>query len=234
MSVTDLDSRLGSVAALVRQGAVLADIGTDHAYLPLFLLREGQISFAYCCDVAEGPLERARENAADTPYLDRMRFILTDGLSGLSDEPIDDVCICGMGGELIACIIDRAAFLRDGRYRLILQPMTKQEHLRTYLAAHGFSIEKEVFSEAEGKFYVTMLVGFGVAPRALSPVEALMGTTEAIDPRNRAQLCYFLSRRRALICTVEGKHRGGLDTEDEEALIRAIEQALMRGGDLSQ
>ena len=226
MSSESLDARLGSVATLVRQGAVLADIGTDHAYLPLFLLRTGRIRAALCCDVAEGPLARARENVMRTPYHERVRFVLTDGLCGLAQEEIDDITICGMGGELIGSILEAAPFLQDGRYRLILQPMTRQEHLRAFLYAHGFAIEKEVFSEAEGKVYVAMQVSYCGRVRALTPAEALMGASDRIDRMNTAQLAYFTAKRRALVAMVEGKMRGGHDASEERLLIAAIDRAL--------
>lgn len=226
MSTESLDARLGSVAALVRQGAVLADIGTDHAYLPLFLLRTGRISRAFCCDVAEGPLARARENVAQTPYGDAIRFVLTDGLCGLAHERIDDITICGMGGELIGSILEAAPFVRDARYRLILQPMTKQEHLRAYLYSRGFRIDEEVYSLAEGKAYVAMRVSYDGAVQQLTPVEAMMGLTEHVVADDAACRAYFTVRRRALAATAEGKMRGGHDTREEQTLIAAIDAAL--------
>lgn len=227
MSAESLDARLGSVAALVRQGAVLADIGTDHAYLPLFLLRTGRISSAFCCDVAEGPLARARENAAATPYADRIRFVLTNGLCGLESEDIDDITVCGMGGELICSILEAAPFVRDERYRLILQPMTKQEHLRAYLYANGFHIEKEVYSEAEGKVYVAMLVSYDGRVREVTSAEALMGTVDKIDPGDKAQAAYFANKRRTLLAAAQGKMRGGQDASEEEMLMSAIDRAFL-------
>ena len=226
MSVQSPDARLGSVAALVRQGAVLADIGTDHAYLPLFLLQTGRIDAAFCCDVAEGPLARARENAATTPYTDRIRFMLTDGLHGLEGEAIDDIAICGMGGELICSILEAAPFVRDARYRLLLQPMTKQDALRSYLYSRGFRIEEEVYSVAEGKAYVAMCVSYDGCPRALSATEAMMGLTRHIAAEDTARAAYFMGRRRALASAVEGKRIGGCDTREDEMLIEAIDAAF--------
>ena len=75
-------ARLRAAADFVRQDAVFADIGTDHAYLPLFLLSEGRIRHAVCADIAEGPLTAARLHAAGTPHLGKMEFVLTDGLDG--------------------------------------------------------------------------------------------------------------------------------------------------------
>ena len=105
---SSLDKRLLSCADYVRAGAVFADIGTDHGYLPLFLLRSGRIERAYLSDVNEGPLSSARANAASEGLLDRCEFTLADGAAALSGKGITDYAICGMGGELIASIIDAA------------------------------------------------------------------------------------------------------------------------------
>ena len=93
-----INARLLSAAELTRQDATFADIGTDHAYLPLFLLDEGRIKYAYCCDINEGPLDSARRNAEERGRLDKCEFILTDGAAVLSGKGITDYAICGMGG----------------------------------------------------------------------------------------------------------------------------------------
>ena len=222
MATLSLDARLSCVAALVRQGAVLADIGTDHAYLPLSLLETGRISFALCTDVNEGPLARAREHAALTPYMEKMRFRLCDGLSELSGEAMDDIVIAGMGGELIASILDHAPFVRDGRYRLILQPMTKQEHLRSYLYQNGFAILREVYASAEGKHYLTLLVEYTGAEETLTPFEALVGRFP-FDASDASMGAYLDGKRRSLLSAIDGKRRGGVDCTAEQTLLSSLD-----------
>lgn len=223
MAALSLDARLSCVAALVRQGAVLADIGTDHAYLPLSLLEAGRISSAICSDVNEGPLARAKEHAALTPYMDRMRFRLCDGLADLSGEEMDDIVIAGMGGELIASILERAPFVRDARYRLILQPMTKQEHLRTYLDENGFSILREAYATAEGKHYLTLLVEYTGQVRTPTPLEALVGRFP-FDASDASMCAYLDGKRRSLLSAIDGKRRGGVSSAEEEALLRSLDE----------
>ena len=135
-----LDKRLLSCADFVRAGAVFADIGTDHGYLPLFLLKEGRIKRAYLSDVNRGPLSSAERNAKAEGLYDKCEFILADGASALCDKGITDYAICGMGGELISRIIEDAPHLFTEGTRLILQPMTKQEYVRRFLSEHGFSV----------------------------------------------------------------------------------------------
>ena len=96
------DSRLRAAAGFVRQGAVFADIGTDHAYLPVFLCREKRVCHAYACDIVEGPLKSAVAHIEESGFRDLITPVLTDGLTGLDDKGITDIAICGMGGELIA------------------------------------------------------------------------------------------------------------------------------------
>ena len=89
-SASVIGKRLLSAAEFVRQGAYFADIGTDHAYLPLFLLKEGKIPRAVCADINRGPLESAQKNAEAEGLSDKIKFFLADGAASLSDEGISD------------------------------------------------------------------------------------------------------------------------------------------------
>ena len=217
-----------SAVGFVRQGAVFADIGTDHAYLPLFLLSEGRIERAVLADINEGPLESARRNAEATPYADKVELCLTDGAAALQGKGITDYAICGMGGELIAEIIERAPHLRDESLNLILQPMSRQSVLRRYLASRGFSITAECYSEDSGKLYVCMQVKFVGERREISDAEAEFGwkTTEIVN--KNLQMEYIKQKKQSLTRAAYGKRLGGEDTSAEEALIAAAEE-LIRG-----
>ena len=223
-----LNLRLMSAVGFVRQGAVFADIGTDHAYLPLFLLSEGRIERAVLADINEGPLESARRNAEATPYADKVELCLTDGAAALQGKGITDYAICGMGGELIAQIIERAPHLRDESLNLILQPMSRQSVLRRYLASRGFSITAECYSEDSGKLYVCMQVKFVGERREISDAEAEFGwkTTEIVNKNLQRE--YIKQKKQSLTRAAYGKRLGGEDTSAEEALIAAAEE-LIRG-----
>ena len=221
-----LDGRLLSVAGFVRQGAQFADIGTDHAYLPLALLSAGRIERAVCSDINEGPLESARQNAREAGFYDNIRFYLTDGATALSDEGITDMAICGMGGELIADIIDRAPYLKNGDIRLILQPMSKQAHLRTYLSLSGFEIQHEEYSYSQGKYYLTLVSRYTGTPRALNLLESELGALVSKEALTDCERGYLREKQRAYSRALDGKRRGNLDCGTEIEILEAIERAL--------
>ena len=138
-----LGSRLQLCASMVRKNVKLADIGTDHAYLPIWLAKKGIISNAIAADIRQGPLEKARDNIQRYHVQDAVTARLSDGLNKISPNEADDIVIAGMGGEMIIKIIENAKWLKDSNKRLILQPMTSVPELRKYLAENGFALLKE-------------------------------------------------------------------------------------------
>ena len=226
MSNGVLNARLNSAAELVRQGAVFADIGTDHAYLPIFLLESGRIESAFCTDINEGPLNSARNNSKGLPFEDKMTFILSDGAEALSGRGITDYAICGMGGELIAAIIERAPHLKEKGTRLILQPMSRQSHLREYLLSHGFAIICESYSYDAGKYYLCILAEYTGECREIDACEAEIGCLGAEIYGADARVGYLSEKLRALKKAYNGKIKGGEDNPSEKILIEAIENEL--------
>ncbi len=221
-----LNPRLLCAAGFVRQGATFADVGTDHAYLPLFLLGEGRIVRAVCTDINKGPLESARRNAEACGMTERCEFILTDGAAALSDMNITDYAICGMGGELIADIIERAPHLAAKDVSLILQPMSRQSALRKYLAAKGFDITAEGYSKDAGKYYVCMLVRYSGAPRPIDDAEAEISGSNCKIVNKDAQIGYLEAKYNAISRAVRGKKNGGGTAEAEEHILRAIDEKI--------
>ena len=219
---SSLDKRLLSCADYVRAGAVFADVGTDHGYLPVFLLKSGRISRAVLSDVNPGPLNSAIRNVADAGLSDLCEFVLTDGAAALDGKGITDYAICGMGGELISDIIDAAPHLKQGDVRLILQPMTKQGHLRRYLTTNGFSIIEERYSEADGKYYVTLVAEYLGVLRYIDESEAELGASSDHIADRVEYLGYLEAKLKACDRMIDGKCRGGLSTVDEEKYRDAI------------
>ncbi len=222
-----LDPRLAAAASFARAGAVIADIGTDHAYLPISLLLAGRAPFAVASDVNEGPLLRAKANAEKYGVAGKMRFVRADGLCGLEPERdhVGDICICGMGGELIARIVGASDYTRRPDVRLILQPMSSPEELRRFLCAAGFVILEERLCRAAGKIYTAMNCAWDGVVREFTPAELLLGRAniEKKEPLFRDFAGEWLAR---LATQIAGRRAGGLDTAAEEGLRDEIIRIL--------
>ena len=152
-----LSPRLQAVADLVPAGARLADVGTDHGRLPVWLIQHGVIDRAVCSDLRAAPLSRARALAERWEVSDRISFRLCDGLSAIQPQEAETVTIAGMGGETIADILQAARWTREAGHQYILQPMSGLDGLRRYLSANGFSIRRELLVEEGETLYVILL-----------------------------------------------------------------------------
>ncbi len=166
-----LSKRLLCCSEMVH-GRVVADIGTDHAQLPIYLVETGRCDRAYACDIAEGPLSFAKKNIADVGLEDKIETVLSDGLTELSDDSISDIVIAGMGGEMIRDIlangIDKAKSAN-----LILQPNTRAWELVDWLSRSGFEISEQK-AVVDGKFiYPVINAGYTGAERILTQSECL-------------------------------------------------------------
>ena len=156
MEQIKINDRLLTAVPFVRKGKRFADIGTDHAYLPIYLINNGIIDYSIAADINKGPLEKAQENICKYNLQANIHTVLCDGLSKIDPNAVDDIAIFGMGGELIVKIIDEASWVKDSDKRLILQPMTHTEKVREYLAKNGFKILGETLSLDRGKIYQTI------------------------------------------------------------------------------
>ena len=174
MRLMELTPRLASVAALVPKGAQFADIGTDHAYLPVWLLQRGIITRALACDLRQGPLDRARATAEKYGLTQYMDFRLCDGLAGVRPGEADAIVIAGMGGETIAAILSAAPWVWEQNCLLLLQPMSAQPHLRRWLQEHGYTIDREVLTQEGDTIYTAFQVKAGPMPE-LTPGEQWAG-----------------------------------------------------------
>lgn len=155
-----LQPRLALLASLVPQGAVLADVGTDHGYIPVCLRQRGVIDRAIASDIGREPLEHARRTAEEYG-VGGIDLRLCAGLDAIAPEECDTVLIAGMGGETIWGILAAAPWTRDGRHTLLLQPQTKIEELRLRLCENGYAVTREHLVRDKGKLYVVMTVTAG-------------------------------------------------------------------------
>ena len=223
-----IDARLMSSANFVRAGAVLADIGTDHGYLPIFLLKEGRIRHAVLSDINEGPLAAAEQNVKAEGLSDKCTLILSDGAASLTGLGITDYAICGMGGELIARIIGDAPDMRREGVRLILQPMSRFAIVRETLSSLGFRIIDERYSSAAGRPYVSILAEYTGEVRDIDSVTAELGD-EREHTSDREDYVFFLRKKLAsLERAAHGKKEGGEDVSFELELCDEIKRRLSK------
>ena len=151
-----LSKRLETVASFVTQGSNIADIGTDHGYIPIYLIREGIACHAVAMDVRKGPLKRADAHVSMYGLTEKIETRLSDGLQALQPGEADTVIIAGMGGELVIHILEQGKHMWDSVAQWILSPQSDLDKVRRYLVSHGFQIRKETMLEEDGKFYTVM------------------------------------------------------------------------------
>ncbi len=153
MQNQSLNNRLKACALMVRKGARVVDIGTDHAYLPIWLVQNNIVKSAIAADINEGPLNIARQNIAKYSLSDKIETRLSNGLEKINKDEVDDIVIAGMGGELISNILSKASWLKDSSKNLILQPMTTSKELRIFLKNENYKIYKEETVTSEKRVY---------------------------------------------------------------------------------
>ena len=158
-----LQPRLACLAACTPHGVRLADIGTDHGYLPVWLLQHGIIRSAIAADINAEPLAHARRTAAACGVTEKMTFRLCDGLDGIHADEVDAIAIAGMGGETIVDILTRAPWALKSDITLLLQPMTKPEVLRFWLVTNGYKIVSERLIRDKGVLYAVIVATAGVS-----------------------------------------------------------------------
>ena len=150
MKLTD---RLLKIASLVSDGKKIADIGTDHGYIPVYLLKEGKVPFALLADVNKGPLDNAHKEVIQNNLLDKVDLRLGSGIEILEIGEVEEVIIAGMGGILISELLEAKKEVAHNVEKLILQPMQAQEELRYYLLNNGYEILEEVLVREDFRIY---------------------------------------------------------------------------------
>lgn len=170
-----LDSRLMAIANLVRKDKIFADIGTDHAYLPVYLVEKGIINKAIAADLRIGPLENAKLAVESYNYSDKIELRLSDGLDNIKENEVEEIAVAGMGGLLISSFIERTNWLKNSNIHLILQPMTHVEELRKALFDNGFIIDNEVVAEDDDKLYIIVSAYYYGDTTAYTELDLILG-----------------------------------------------------------
>lgn len=219
-----ISKRLCTVAQNVRNGAIVADIGTDHAYLPIYLALEGKITRAVASDINEGPLKTAKENIKKYSLENVIDTYLTNGLDGIEKFAPTDILICGMGGELISKIIDSSSFIKDKSIRLVLQPMTMVKELREYLSNEFFTIAENVVFE-DGKLYQIICVEYDGTKHTYTNAELELGPKNIENGGKTFEKLLFstIAKKQKKL---DGQRLGGQDTTEVEAELKELQQLL--------
>ena len=166
-----ISKRLELVASFVPQGSILLDVGSDHAYLPIELVERGQIEAAIAGEVVVGPYQSAVKNVEAHGLKEKIQVRLANGLAAFEDvDQVSVITIAGMGGRLIARILEEGLDKLASVERLILQPNNREDDLRIWLQDHGFQIVAESILEEAGKFYEILVVEAGQMKLSASDV----------------------------------------------------------------
>ena len=227
-----LDERLTCAASFVRRGSRFADIGSDHAYLPIYLCKSGIVNTALASDINKGPVAAAVENIREYGVEGNVTAVLSDGLMGAKDFNPDDIAILGMGGELIASIIDKADWVKNENVHLILQPMTHAHTLYKYLLDNGFEIIDEKIcatSARTDRIYRVICATYSGKARECSDVEAMVGIVNMQNLKNDENSLikkYIQHLVDVYSVRVNGKEKSGADARKEKELIFGLSELI--------
>jgi tRNA A22 N-methylase len=199
-------------------GTTVCDIGTDHAYLPAYLISSGKAHEVIATDIRQGPLDSAKGTLKRFHVEHDVKLILSDGFAKVPPKGITDVVIAGMGGETIRDILSApsAQFLRKKPVNLVLQPMTKAEVLRAWLAANGFSILKETAVKDTLVYTVIQAVYTGETAE-ISEAASYYGKLRRSDPLTKIYIAGVQDR---LSAKMHGLEEAG--HTDEAAAVRSL------------
>lgn len=171
-----LEERLAQLAAMVDQGARIADIGTDHAYLPIELVKTGKVNFAIASDVAKGPLQNAKNDIEQACLQEKISARLGSGLVTVKPaDQIDTVIIAGMGGKLMVDLLQEAKQRRELYPTLILEPNVGEPNVRKWLQDNDYQIIQEKIIEVAGHIYELIKAVHSQEKTALTQKEIYFG-----------------------------------------------------------
>ena len=169
-----LSNRLKAVASFVEKGAIVADIGSDHAYLPCFLIKTGKVQKAIAGEVAKGPYESAMYNVSREGLVNAVTVRLADGLLAIEDsDQVDTVTIAGMGGSLIATILENGKARLKNVKRIIAQPNIHSRVIREWAVSNDWKVMDEQIMKEDGKIYEIIVLMRGTS--TYDELELLLG-----------------------------------------------------------
>ena len=217
-----LSNRLKACCELVRQGDRVADIGCDHGYLGIHLLRENIAASVIAADINEGPLQSAIQNAGKFGVKDRMTFYLSDGVNSIPKD-FDTLVCAGMGADTMISILESAPWLKNAKYRLILQCQSRRPALRKYLYEQGFCIRKETLAK-DGRFIYPITEVIYTPSPALSPAQYHI-TPALLKSGSELLPAFYQMVVDGLVVSVKGLSRtGGEKYEQYKAVLQELKE----------
>lgn len=212
-----LSNRLFACCGFVHPGDRVADVGCDHGYLGIHLLLNGTARSVIASDVNQGPLDSARRNAEKYGVRTNMHFCLSDGVKEIPRD-FDCLVCAGMGADTMISILTAAPWLKDSRYRLILQCQSKRPELRQWLYDAGYAIRRETLAK-DGKFVYSIMEVVYSPGEHITPAETYL-SPQLLDSRHPLLPEYYQRVKQGLTLTVEGMRRA------QDAQLPAYESIL--------
>ena len=224
MKLTD---RLLKIASLVDKDKRIADIGTDHGYIPVYLLNQNKIQYAILGDVNKGPLENAKKEVMRNKLQDKVDLRLGSGIEVLKENEVDEIIIAGMGGMLINNLLKANEKVAHTTEKLILQPMQAPEELRMFLYQNGYKILDEHLVREEHRLYEIIVCKYeGLEPQEIDPIYYEIG--QKLIQNNDPLLNDFIENKirinQNVLKKLEGKEGQGI--EDKRAALNKKIDAL--------
>lgn len=207
-----LSERLSAVASLVDKGSAIADIGTDHGYIPVYLYKQGVITGAIAADINESPLSSCRALVEQEGLGEYIKVRLSDGLVHLRSDEMDTIIIAGMGGELIADILSKCSYIKEKH--IILNPMTHPEIARKYLYDNAFEILNDIVVKDGRHYYSVFNARYTGHVVEKSKADYYLGNIK--DFSNKEYFNHLLNY-------LKNKQKSGEDLSD---IIKAVEEKL--------
>ncbi len=189
----NLTPRLSAVASLVRGGGIVADIGTDHGYLPIYLLQTGKVNGGIAADIGKMPLQNAAKSIEHYGLADKISLRLSDGLREFSETDADEYVFAGMGGTLIAEKLSETPWIKNGKLHFVFQPQSRAEDLRKFLYENGFSINEEVATHEGRRVYIAFDVSFSGVIEDFTYADCFIGKLPHTEDAHK-HLSHQLSR----------------------------------------
>lgn len=219
-----LTNRLSAVSELVRNNRKTVDVGTDHGYLPAFLVIEGKTDCAVAADIGTGPLDNAKKTIEKYGLGEKIKTVLSNGLQNI-DRDTEEIIIAGMGGTLISEILSAAEWIKNENIHLVLQPMTHSYDVRRFLCENGFYIDSENFCTDDGRYYVVLSAYYNGENNSKDDFYYYFGDAVSINTENEKE--YIKKQAGYIRNRFEGLMKSGKDEDADyfKAILEKIEEA---------